>query len=203
MATLPERLKQLAPRGKDWWRRAAIATVILLVLAGVLASLLHAGRLTSGQAGQRHRDGPALATAPHTAAPNFLPLDLTRDVNPFIGTQAGQPAYGFGGSAGNTFPGATLPFGMVQFSPDTSPSGVSLPAGYAYTDGRIERFSLTHMSGTGCQIMGDVPFMPTTAQVTDAPPADPSRYSAPSRTATSTPRPARTASSSAPASTSS
>lgn len=170
---------QSVPR-RGWLKRAGATALILVVLAGVFASLLHAVRFTSGQTKiTATPTAPALATLPHTAAPDFLPLDLTRDVNPFIGTQAGQPPYGFGGSAGNTFPGATLPFGMVQFSPDTAPGGLSLPAGYAYTDGRIQRFSLTHMSGTGCQIMGDVPFMPTTAQVTDAPPTDPYRYSAP------------------------
>jgi predicted alpha-1,2-mannosidase len=79
---------------------------------------------------------------------------LVRDpaslVNPFIGTAG----------AANDFPGADAPFGMVQWSPDTTsrPDG----GGYLYSDSRITGFSLTHLSGPGCKAEGDVPVLPTT-----------------------------------------
>ena len=81
-------------------------------------------------------------------------------VNPFIGTSAMA-----GATDGqiDTFPGADVPFGMVQWSPDTN----SRPAGggYNYTDGTITGFSLTHMSGPGCARYGDIPILPTTGGI--------------------------------------
>ena len=84
------------------------------------------------------------------------------DVNPFVGTLPGAADFGTGGGAGNTFPGATTPFGMVAFSPDTSP-GASTLSSYSYADTRLRGFSLTHFSGAGCRLYGDVPLLPTTA----------------------------------------
>ncbi len=83
---------------------------------------------------------------------------LTRYVNPFIGTAPAPSAhYGFGGNAGDTIPDATYPLGMVQWGPDT-PSGI--PGNYYYPDSTIKGFSLTHFSGRGCPVYGDFPFMP-------------------------------------------
>jgi putative alpha-1,2-mannosidase len=65
--------------------------------------------------------------------------DLTRWVNPFIGT----------GGHGHTFPGATAPFGMVQLSPDTRIDNWDGSSGYHYSDDIIYGFSHTHLSGTG------------------------------------------------------
>ena len=70
------------------------------------------------------------------------PYDL---VDPFIGTAGG----------GNTFPGATLPFGMVQWSPDTNED-----AWYRYDEKSIYGFSLTHVSGAGCPLYGDFAVLP-------------------------------------------
>ena len=74
-------------------------------------------------------------------------------VNPIIGTSNG----------GNDFPGVDVPFGMVQWSPDTprSPSG----GGYSYDDTAIAGFSLTHVAGAGCGVAGDVPILPTVGAV--------------------------------------
>lgn len=60
---------------------------------------------------------------------------LTDLVNPFIGTE----------NEGNTYPGAAVPFGMVQFSPDTGHN-----TGYDYSQNHIRGFSLVHLSGVGC-----------------------------------------------------
>jgi len=76
---------------------------------------------------------------------------LTDLVNPFIGT----------GGHGHTFPGAVLPFGMVQLSPDTRIDGSwDGCSGYHYSDSIIYGFSHTHLSGTGCSDWGDVMLMP-------------------------------------------
>lgn len=62
---------------------------------------------------------------------------------------------------GNTFPGADVPFGMVQWSPDTLPDR-NAGGGYSYTDTTLTGYSLTHLSGPGCGAAGDVPILPIT-----------------------------------------
>ncbi|WP_082404552.1 GH92 family glycosyl hydrolase [Saccharothrix sp. NRRL B-16348] len=114
----------------------------------------------------------ALAVA-HPVASRAQPDDLARWVNPFVGTQPGGPDHGTGGGAGNNFPGADVPFGMVQWSPDTV---TRQHGGYAYEDDRIRGFSLTHLSGAGCSTYQDIPIMPFTGEVTTSPATDPDRY---------------------------
>lgn len=77
--------------------------------------------------------------------------DYTRWVNPFIGT----------GGHGHTFPGATMPFGMVQLSPDTRVDNWDGSSGYHYSDNIIYGFSHTHLSGTGIPDGCDILLMPT------------------------------------------
>lgn len=71
-------------------------------------------------------------------------------VDPLIGTDW----------VGNTFPGASLPFGMVQLSPDNGLPGWDRIAGYYYPDSTIAGFSHTHLSGTGAGDLYDISFMP-------------------------------------------
>lgn len=66
-------------------------------------------------------------------------------------------------ATGNMFPGATLPFGGVQLSPDTYNTGCC--SGYHYTNKTILGFSHTHLSGTGCPDFGDILIMPTTGEI--------------------------------------
>lgn len=73
---------------------------------------------------------------------------------------------------GTTFPGAAVPFGMVQLSPDTQ---LNQYASYDYAQNDILGFSMTHLSGVGCQTMGNFRFMPTTGAVTSS---DPAQYGA-------------------------
>jgi predicted alpha-1,2-mannosidase len=75
---------------------------------------------------------------------------LYKMVNPFIGT----------GGHGHTFPGAVMPFGACQLSPDTRLEGWDGCGGYHYSDSVIYGFSHTHLSGTGCSDYGDVLLMP-------------------------------------------
>jgi predicted alpha-1,2-mannosidase len=84
--------------------------------------------------------------------------DVARFVNPFIGTAAApnvQNPVG-GGKGGSDFPGATVPWGGVQFSPDTPNAD---PSGYGYEATTITGFSLTHFSGAGCANGGDLPVL--------------------------------------------
>jgi putative alpha-1,2-mannosidase len=65
------------------------------------------------------------------------------------------------GGHGHTFPGATMPFGMMQLSPDTRLDGWDGCSGYHYTDNHTYGFSHTHLSGTGILDYGDFLLMPT------------------------------------------
>lgn len=76
--------------------------------------------------------------------------DFTQFVNPFIGTDG----------TGHTFPGACLPFGMVQPSPDNVDIGWDYTSGYQYKNPEILGFSQTHLSGTGINDLGDVLLLP-------------------------------------------
>ena len=93
------------------------------------------------------------------------PATLGQSVNPFIGTAAGAPGYGIGNARGDTFPGAVVPFGMVQLSPDTT----TAPGGYDYGDSTIHGFSVTHFSGRGVSCYEDIPLMPSVGTVTMSP----------------------------------
>ena len=76
-------------------------------------------------------------------------VDLTQYVNPMIGTDF----------TGNTYPGAQLPFGMVQLSPDNGLPGWDRISGYFYPDSTIAGFSHTHLSGTGAGDLYDISFI--------------------------------------------
>lgn len=84
-----------------------------------------------------------------------LSTSYTQLVDPFIGT----------GGHGHTFPGAVLPFGMVQLSPDTRTEGWDACAGYYYDDSSILGFSHRHLSGTGMTDFADILFTPFTGKL--------------------------------------
>lgn len=96
----------------------------------------------------------ALATSCVQDKPTQPEVELVTDpasyVNPFIGT----------GGHGHTYPGASMPFGMVQLSPDTRLEGWDGCSGYHYTDSIVYGFSHTHLSGTGVGDYNDVLLMP-------------------------------------------
>ena len=87
--------------------------------------------------------------------------DLTKYVNPLIGTGQGAPDYNMGNAAGNTPPGAAFPFGMALWSPDTT----NQSGGYRFEHNSINGFSLTHFSGRGISCWQDLPFMPVPGPV--------------------------------------
>jgi predicted alpha-1,2-mannosidase len=102
------------------------------------------------------------ATAPPASAGGFASR-----VDPFAGTRPGPGTFG----GGHNFPGAALPFGMVQWSPDTTPADRNGGGGYDYRDKHLRGFSLTHLSGAGCSLYGDFPFLPTTEPLKTSPAA--------------------------------
>jgi predicted alpha-1,2-mannosidase len=93
---------------------------------------------------------------------------VTTLVDTFVGTSGTQT-----GGPIDTFPGADVPFGMVQWSPDTPSHNAG--GGYEYTDRQITGFSLTHLSGPGCSVFGDFGVLPTTGEIS----ADPANAAQP------------------------
>ncbi|MFT7036080.1 MAG: putative alpha-1,2-mannosidase [Cyclobacteriaceae bacterium] len=89
---------------------------------------------------------------------SFKPAEF---VDPFIGT----------GFHGHTFPGPSMPFGMVQLSPDTHLNGWDASSGYHYDDDTIFGFSHTHLSGTGIGDYGDILLLPFTGETSPSPAA--------------------------------
>lgn len=100
--------------------------------------------------------GVAVTSCSRAEAGDARTLDM--EVNPFIGTDF----------TGNTYPGAQVPFGMVQLSPDNGLPGWDRIAGYFYPDSTIAGFSHTHLSGTGAGDLYDISFMPVTLPYREA-----------------------------------
>jgi predicted alpha-1,2-mannosidase len=125
-------------------------TVVVLAAVITLCSSVLTAPVTSARASSSG------GTVPLVSDPSAL-------VNPLAGTGTAPVASGNPGNVGE-FPGADVPFGMVQWSPDTTPDRVE-GSGYAYADSRISGFSLTHMSGTGCASYGDIPVLPTVGPI--------------------------------------
>ncbi|MCH6163084.1 GH92 family glycosyl hydrolase [Streptomyces marispadix] len=119
-------------------RRPRPRTAVALTAATLLAATLTAAAPHTG--------------AQHTGAERGQNGRLTDLVNPFIGTE----------NEGNTYPGAAVPFGMVQLSPDTGHN-----TGYDHSHNHIRGFSSVHLSGVGCGLGGDLPVLPTTGDVTE------------------------------------
>jgi predicted alpha-1,2-mannosidase len=97
----------------------------------------------------------ALVVAPGFSIAAAASPNPVNEALPMVGTDA----------HGHAYPGATLPFGQVQLSPDTGTEGWDWCSGYHYSDSAIEGFSHTHLSGTGAGCLGDVLLMPTVGEV--------------------------------------
>ncbi|HEY3705798.1 MAG TPA: GH92 family glycosyl hydrolase [Terracidiphilus sp.] len=105
-------------------------------------------------------------------AESIAPNHLLRYVNVFLGT----------GGHGHTFPGATVPFGAVQLSPDTGIRDWDWCSGYHHDDSTLMGFSHTHLSGTGCGDLLDLLLVPRTGEVILEPGNDPEARSNPQGT---------------------
>src|SRR2546427_3163295 len=111
---------------------------------------------------------PVAALFVATAGPaSAATLNLTQFVNPLVGSDdSNSPNPVGGGAGGSTYPGAVVPFGGVQFSPDTPTAS---PSGYRVSDRTIEEFSLTHFDGAGCPNDEDIGILPITGNVSPSP----------------------------------
>ena len=138
-------------------RHCALATPVIPLL--LVAVLLVGG--PAGSAGAASRSTRIIGGA-GAAATVTDPAAL---VHPLDGTGTGSVTPGTVGE----FPGADLPFGMMQWSPDTTPNAVQSGGGYDVSDSSIGGFSLTHLSGTGCPSYQDVPILPTVGAVGTTP----------------------------------
>ena len=119
------------------------------------------------RAGERRVPLPSVRSDPRLRSLRACPRgDRRALVDPEVGTGIGASAPG----NVSEYPGASVPLGMVQFSPDTSPDRqVTTGSGYDYADSDISGFSLTHLSGPGCAIYGDIPILPISGAVPASP----------------------------------
>lgn len=101
---------------------------------------------------------PSHAQKKSSVYKNVKTESLTKYVDPFIGT----------GGHGHTYPGATVPFGMVQLSPDNGDEGWDWCSGYHYSSDSIAGFSHTHLSGTGIGDWCDISVMPNNGLIADS-----------------------------------
>ena len=120
-----------------------------IALVAALSAALAAGGVVSTGSTTRAEAADGVVSTSSTTRDGDRLIEL---VNPFIGSQ----------NDGNTFPGAAVPFGMVQMSPDTGHN-----VGYRYDQDRIRGFSTVHLSGVGCGLGGTLPVLPTTGEVTE------------------------------------
>ncbi|GAB3781991.1 GH92 family glycosyl hydrolase [Dyella agri] len=120
-------------------------------LQGASALTLLGGLDARGALAATHKHGGADALSLSSLPKN----NVSKYVDIFVGT----------GGHGHTYPGPTLPWGMVQLSPDTNNSGWDACSGYHQADGSIMGFSHTHLSGTGGADMMDVLVMPAQGEV--------------------------------------
>ena len=128
--------------------------------------------VVSASAGVALVGNKALAKRQSKADPADTTDDYTKYVNVFLGT----------GGHGHCFPGATVPFGAVQLSPDTGVRDWDWASGYHHDDATLMGFSHTHLSGTGVGDMLDLLLVPRTGSVVLEPGADPEARSKPEGT---------------------
>ena len=94
------------------------------------------------------------SNGPQASKPHYRTENLVQYAHPLCGTGNYPAQWG----DNNLFPGAVMPFGMIQWSPDTGAG--TKPGGYSYYDNQISGFSLDHLSGAGCSDGGNFSFMP-------------------------------------------
>ena len=101
------------------------------------------------------------------AQPARVTLNLTQYVDPFIGTDDGNSPNPVGGGAGgSTVPGAIVPFGGIQISPDTNTAS---PSGYRHADSIVQDLSVTHFNGAGCSNNEAINTQPVVGGLTNSP----------------------------------
>jgi predicted alpha-1,2-mannosidase len=159
-----------------------------LLAAGVLGSGLLSGIAPAQAVARNHPATLRAGTATCTQKPNgHLAANCAHPVNAKLlppgtrnkttvkrlvtdpATMVDTRTWTSGG--GNTFPGADVPYGMVQWSPDTMPDR-NAGGGYGYGDSELTGYSLTHISGPGCGAAEDIPILPMTGALPSGDPAN-------------------------------
>ncbi len=144
-------------RGRRFARTGVFAVGVVTVVVAASAC----SSSGSHAAARARAAAPAVATA----------ASLSALVDPFVGTGVGGKAVGHI----NTSPAAVVPFGMLQWGPDTSPHRAA-GGGYTFGDTALSGFSLTHLSGPGCPALGDVPILPTVGSLGASPESSTDRF---------------------------
>jgi predicted alpha-1,2-mannosidase len=183
----PGRGRALLSPGRGWAVLSAASVAAALVLAtpaGAAArgtpAATHAAALHAKLAGRRTptctKNSRGLlvscAHAPRTAQLPPGARDHAKVTAPVANLANLVDTRTWTSGGGNTFPGADVPFGMTQWSPDTMPNN-NAGGGYNYGDEELWGYSLTHLSGPGCGAAGDVPILPMTGAL---PSGDPAQY---------------------------
>src|SRR5579875_2346621 len=188
--TFPRRTYLMRRKFTSHFTRGPAAMATALVAAGVLGSGLAVGIAPAGAATSARAQHPATLHAgnatctkgldgkvadcrlpssakqlPAGARDKSRVTKLVKDPATMVDTRT----WTTGG--GNTFPGADVPFGMVQWSPDTEPDR-NAGGGYGYGDSELTGYSLTHVSGPGCGAAGDVPILPMTGALPSGDPTN-------------------------------
>jgi predicted alpha-1,2-mannosidase len=161
-------------------RRSRLPLTMPITISLIAAGLAMTGSQAAGAAQALPVSGGVcssnprgnLVNCPRPVARRLLPAPM-RD-NAVVTKPVASPAtyldartWTSGG--GNTFPGADVPFGMLQWSPDTLPNR-SDGGGYTFSDTKLDGYALTHLSGPGCKAAGDVPILPMTGKLPDGNP---------------------------------
>jgi predicted alpha-1,2-mannosidase len=149
-----------------------LPTVVALLAAWPASGLAHAAASTRPADRRPHAQAPAgtcsktttgrLIACPRPLPQRLIPAGAKNNAilaSPIKNLARLVDTRTWTSGGGNTFPGADVPFGMVQWSPDTMPDR-SEGGGYTYGDKLLTGYSLTHLSGPGCPAAGDVPILP-------------------------------------------
>ena len=169
----PGGIRLAFPRMNGARRRGVLPAGPALALSVVaLAVVVVSGCGPSSPGAGRRSGRPSPPTTSATVASPPDGPSPSALVDTFVGTGVGGKSVG----SIDTFPGADMPFGMLQWSPDTTPDRTS-GGGYSSKDSAISGFSLTHMSGPGCPVYGDIPILPTVGGIGSDPAATSAAFS--------------------------
>jgi len=165
---------QLGGPGKAALRGPYVVAAVVALSMALIAGLGSSSPSSAASPGSTSSSPGTTTSAPASGPSPGSPVGLTPSqlVDTFVGTGVGGQSVG----SIDTFPGADMPFGMVQWSPDTTPDRTS-GGGYSYHDSSISGFSLTHLSGPGCALYGDIPILPTVGDIGSNPGATSAKFS--------------------------
>lgn len=151
-----KRQRRLSARLLKFFLLPLFATILFALLnTSYSAQVWNRVHNSVPEAQEQQRKDEEELQKPALPPPPPPPPHFNKYVNTFIGT----------GGQGHTYPGATVPFGMVQLSPDNGNEGWAYSSGYHYNASTIIGFSHTHLSGTGIGDLLDISVQPTLSPI--------------------------------------